>query len=85
MPPFSSALSFVTLTSTPPAQDPFSLAAIRRRPSVESCSGWQACGVFRGSRAELLSIELDGSSGVVGRVEDLQDSKMQCPGLECIK
>ena len=54
-------------------------------PSVESCSGWQACGVLRGSRAELLSIELDGSSRVVGRVEDLQDSKTQCPGLECIK
>ena len=52
---------------------------------MESCSGWQACGVLRGSRAELLSIELDGSSGVVGRVEDLQDSKTQCPGLECIK
>ena len=60
LPPFSSALSLATLTSTPPAQDPFSLAAVRRRPSLESCSGWQACGVLRkGSRAELLSTELD--------------------------
>lgn len=35
-----------------------------------------ACGVLRkDSRAELLSTELDGGSGLVGRAEDLQDSK----------
>ena len=44
---------------------------------MESCLGWGgAHGVLRkDSRAELLSTELDGGSGLVGRVEDLQDSK----------
>ena len=32
-----------------------------------------------------MSTELDSGSGVVGQIEDLQESKMQCPGLECIK
>lgn len=53
---------------------------------MESCSGWLAGGVLRkGSRSELGSTELDGGSGVVEQAEDLQDSKTQCSGLECIK